>query len=226
LVNKLTDIRKIIVESPTKRASFANTFLRRHDLWLLYDELNYILNADYVMYKIFDENFGERLLDFDKTVVDEILFDKTRSEWSYIVETYFDNNKEVYVDNNMNYSELNKCFACTNNIYFDGADNFDSDVPMCGHFQTAGNYPNSCLDSMIVRILNKCFKYNYSILDITNALHNFTLKNILNNSSLEDRTDMKSMENNKDNNNIELKKRVTFINFEFKIKRNYIYHLT
>jgi len=86
LVNKLTEIRKIIVESPTNRASFANTFLQLHDLWLLYDELNYVLNADYVMYKVFDENFGERLIDFDKTVVDEILFDKTRSEWSYIVE--------------------------------------------------------------------------------------------------------------------------------------------
>ena len=71
------------------------------------------------MYKLFDEKFGERRLDFDKTVVDEILFDDARSEWSYIVETYFDNNKVVYVDNN---------------IYFDGADNFDSDVPMCAHF--------------------------------------------------------------------------------------------
>ena len=55
---------------------------------------------------------------------------------------------------------------------------------------------------MIVTILNKCFKYNYSILDITNALLNFTIKDILNNSNFEG--DMKNIENNikdKKNNN-------------------------
>jgi hypothetical protein len=166
-IEKLTEIYRLINESPARHKDFGKIFLEREDLWLIQEEvLSIIENMDVTIYQ--NIYFITDVMSCYDNKISHVLNDTSvRSNWCFLSELLFDGKTKHFQRTGLTYNELKKSFLCTNNIVIEQ-----------NHYHTAGNFAEPKildLDLMFMDILYKCLNsqtFLYTMDDILQYFKN------------------------------------------------------